>query len=151
MREPPVQWGNPALNFLIILGIIGGALWFAFRRKSEGLSGFASFLGIPSGYVARRLGLRNDEFSIRYLRGPAYAYNMGLRYAGIGEYETAAGYFLHAVDLHPEWAEARYQLGLAYSHMKRFADATQQHDALLSLNPNLAEQLKMEVGKNLLS
>ena len=59
-------------------------------------------------------------------------FDIGLRYEALGEYDLASRYFGRAVEKRPDWAEARYHLGMAYARLKRKDAAWEQYEALQS-------------------
>lgn len=60
-------------------------------------------------------------------------YSMGQEYMGKSNFDMAALAFEKAVELAPEWPEARNALGEAYVQILRFEDAVAQFDKAVEL------------------
>lgn len=69
------------------------------------------------------------------------AFEQGLRMAVIGRHAEAVPHLARAVELDPEFAEARYRLGIAYVMTGDRAAARTEKAALDEIDPNLANLL----------
>ena len=68
-------------------------------------------------------------------------YNLGNTYNKLNRPKEAAGAFAQAVRLRPADAEARVRLAVAELKQGNVAAAREQHEALKSIDPNVAQQL----------
>lgn len=66
---------------------------------------------------------------------PASQVALGNVYMKLKQYDIAASYFAQAVSLKPDYALARFDLGLAYKKMGKLKEATEQMQTTLSLLP----------------
>lgn len=72
-------------------------------------------------------------------------YNLGVAQAAAGRYAEAARAFEEAVRLAPDYAEAQYNLALAYHLLGDRAATRRQLDALAKLKPELARELSAAI------
>jgi len=72
--------------------------------------------------------------------------NMALAYYQKKEYAQAEKYFLEALKLNPDFANALGGLGMTYTAMGRYADAVQKLERAVRKNPKLP-QLHYELGR----
>jgi len=78
---------------------------------------------------------------------PHFAYsNMALAYYQKKDYRQAEKYFLEALKLNPEFANALGGLGMTYTAMGRYADAEKKLERAVRKNPKLP-QLHYELGR----
>jgi tetratricopeptide (TPR) repeat protein len=138
---PAQQWGSPVFDALLIFGLIGGYFWWVMFKESRSPKTPPSEVGQIVGVFSRLKGLTNRDVGVRYVRSPEYAFDMGLRYEGVGENFTAMAYFKEAVEMRPQWAEARYHLGKAYIQLKERDKAQEQLNALTEMGAPWAERL----------
>lgn len=68
--------------------------------------------------------------------------NLGLAYAALGRIPDAISEFERAVELRGDYAEARFNLGIAYLQTDNKEAARGQQRLLLKLNPELAARLE---------
>jgi tetratricopeptide (TPR) repeat protein len=73
--------------------------------------------------------------------------NLGLALAGMKRTSDAAAEFKQAVDLKPQYAEAHYNLGVAYLQNGKKGEAREVARALAGINAELAEKLKRLVNQ----
>lgn len=79
----------------------------------------------------------------------AMAYtNMAYSYRRLGNYKKAIGLYNKALALHPDLAEAHEYLGAALAATGKIADAKRHLTILEKLNPELAEELRVEIAKH---
>ncbi|MDM7920726.1 MAG: tetratricopeptide repeat protein [Pyrinomonadaceae bacterium] len=72
-------------------------------------------------------------------------YLLGNAYASDGQPKKAIAAYVRSLELTPAFARARYNLGAVYVFENNKAAAQQQYNALLPLDPVLAERLKKEI------
>lgn len=70
--------------------------------------------------------------------GSEMYYSMGQKYMEEGGFDMAALAFEKAVELSPDWPEARNALGEAYVQLLRFEDAVAEFDKALELKHDYA-------------
>jgi Flp pilus assembly protein TadD len=63
----------------------------------------------------------------------------GYCWAQVGNWEMAAQCFERVVKLVPEWAEAHYDLGLAYGNLGRYDDEVREENEAIRIKPDYAE------------
>jgi Flp pilus assembly protein TadD len=68
--------------------------------------------------------------------------NLGPALVGLKRTSDAAAEFKQAIDLKPQYAEAHYNLGVAYLQMGQKTEAQTQQTQLTTLNPKLAAKLE---------
>lgn len=78
---------------------------------------------------------------------PENAFDKGLRYEALSEYHEALKIYLQVVRVRPEWAEARYHLGLAHARLRQHEKAWEQFEILMELDRELAHALLLHIAK----
>ena len=73
------------------------------------------------------------------------AHDVALRYVKAGDYAKAASLFYQVTELEPEWAENRYQLGLAYIQLGEVDKAEIEQIVLQNLDDKLASKLELKI------
>ena len=138
---------------ILALGIAAGALWFRRRNAGKPQPPPDPRYDVPASawtrffhYLARRLGLTLSDPGIRYTRSPQYAYHMGQRFEGVGEYDRAIGYFAQAVEDAPRWAEPRFRLAMSYIRTGQREKARQQLQFLEGANEDFAAQVRVHLA-----
>lgn len=100
-------------------------------------------------FAAGRMAPAIDDFRSAAALDPASflaRYNLGVALGTSGLYSEAADALGAARDLNPEHGRARYQLILALSAAHRTGEARLEYQALLRLDPTLADELKAVPG-----
>ena len=69
------------------------------------------------------------------------AFDTALRFATLGEHDRASGLLAQVVEAFPNWAEARYHLGVAYAKSRQREKAQEQYHALRELDSDRARDL----------
>ena len=112
-----------------------GNAYLDLRKYAEAITAYEKTLKILNGeWKALKPKLSTD-----YLPYPHY--NMGLAHLGLKQKERAVADFEKAIELKPDFAEARFNLGLTLWQSGRAEAATAQEKKLKTLNPELAGQL----------
>jgi len=73
--------------------------------------------------------------------------NLGLAYAASGQLSDAIVEFNQAVQLRPDYAEAHFNLGVAYLQLGRKHEAEEQQRILVRLKSELAARLNALIKK----
>src|SRR5690349_15949363 len=71
------------------------------------------------------------------------AFDKGLRYEALGDHFNAMSLFLQVVQAKPQWAEARFHLGLSYVHLREKEKALEQYETLKSMRSDYAPELDL--------
>lgn len=84
---------------------------------------------------------------------PGIHFELGLLKYSWGDYEGAVESLLEAIKIAPDYANAKYYLGLSYAKLKRTSEAKNQFEDLLVTNPD-SQEVKdaieaLETGKSL--
>lgn len=83
---------------------------------------------------------QNPDYSDGY-------YLLGNAYLANSNFVKAGESYLKCLSISPRFAKARYNLGLVYVLKKEKSSATDQYNALLNLDKDLAGKLKAEIDK----
>ncbi len=95
-------------------------------------------------FTAGRIAPSIDDFRAAAALDPASylaRYNLGVALGTSGAYADAAAALAEARDLSPDNGRARYQLVLALTAAHRTTEARVEYQALLALDPTLAQEL----------
>jgi len=112
-----------------------GNAYLDLGKYAEAITAYEKTLRILNG----QWKALKPELSTDYLPYPHY--NMGLAHLGLKQKERAVADFEKAIELKPDFAEARFNLGLTLWQSARAEAATAQQKKLKTLNPELAGQL----------
>jgi len=93
------------------------------------------FSGILSGHRARAAFKQNLESATLNPADASAHYNLGLIHQSRGELDQARERFERALEIDPEEIDASYQLGRIARQQKRYADAIQNFEHVVTRNP----------------
>lgn len=115
---------------------------------------FLSQIAVQQGNISRAI----EKTETTILLSPSNAglyFQLGVLYFNVPNYENAAQALARAVEMVPDYANARYFLGLSLARTGDRAGATQQFEAILKTNPDNKEIIKvlenLKAGKDPLS
>lgn len=84
-----------------------------------------------------------ERFGGRELNDSAFRakthYEIGMKLANQANYVLALGEFKHAVELHPDFAEAHLELGSTYRSLDRLDEAVEAYSEALRIRPDYVE------------
>lgn len=93
------------------------------------------FSDIMGGHRARAAFKQNLESATLNPADASAHYNLGLLHQGRGELDQARQRFERALEIDPEEIDASYQLGRIARQQKRYADAIQNFEQVVTRNP----------------
>ncbi len=118
-----------------------GETYFYLARANEGLNktkeANALYIKSVSG-LAEFAKQRPDSFEVLYLLGNAYYTT--------DRYNDAIRSYVKCLEICPNFAKARYNLGLSYLKVKNTQEAKRQYEALLKIDTDLAAKLKARLS-----
>ncbi|MEW6260221.1 MAG: tetratricopeptide repeat protein [Thermodesulfobacteriota bacterium] len=136
----------PSIGFFLVL-----CWWFADRLRHRPAwvrpiaFGYALVLGWMGGLTFVQIGYWQNTLTLfrhaESVTGPNHVaqINLGVFVAERDGPEAALPYFLRAIQIKPNDVEARFNAGLAYRQIGRYAEAVQQYRMAVTLNSGYVE------------
>lgn len=135
---------------IVALGVVGGiGMWFVGEdvpgpseaKAEEVLPPVQPETLAVIRYAEGLSDMTEGESAVTHRREIRDAFEAGKKLSGVGKHAEAVPYFLEAVKLDRQFAEAHYRLGLAYVHIGKRKDARKECRILQELDPDLASLL----------
>ncbi len=136
---------NPAIPLLIArLEIDNGNIKKAKEYISQAISKKTNYLDAYYLLAQIQIGENNIKEAIKSVEtaviieptNPALLFQLGLLYYNTGNYTNAGGAFIKSLQISPQYANARYFLGLSLARLGDFKSAIVQFEEVLKTNPD---------------